>query len=162
MAQKSVDRGLAMPYCFKTACSPHLASRLEHRRIDKGKIIKSFKAFSSDFDLVLVEGIGGVLVPFNEDECVIDIAQGLKLPVLVVVENKLGAVNQALLAVEALKKRKMNILGIVFNNIKKEDKRILKDNPRIVKRFTGCDTWQWRKDISLIVKKILKESDGLA
>lgn len=129
-------RNLPSPYIFKAAYSAHLASRFENKIIDARKIIKSFKLLSSKFDTVIVEGIGGALVPFSRKGLLIDIAGQLRLPVLVIVRNRLGAINHTLLTVEALRHRKMKILGLVFNNIDKEDKRILEDNPRIIKILT--------------------------
>ncbi len=134
-----VPKGRNVAYAFKTACSPHLAARIEHRKIDKKKIIDSFKSLSCDFDFVLVEGIGGALVPISEKEFVIDIARNLKLPVIVVAENKLGAINHTLLTLEALKKRGLKVLGLIFNNLKKEDPRIVRDNPRVIKTLSKCE-----------------------
>ncbi|MCX5696897.1 MAG: dethiobiotin synthase [Candidatus Omnitrophica bacterium] len=125
------------PYSFKFGASPHLASRMEHKNIREDKIIGSFKLLSRRFDFVLVEGLGGALVPLNNKRLVIDLAKKLRLPVLVVAENKLGAINHALLTIESLRRRRMHILGIVFNNAKNEDKRILKDNPLIVRQLSG-------------------------
>lgn len=124
---------LISPYTFKVPSSPHLASRIENKIINSGKIIKSFKSLLRCFDFVIVEGVGGALVPFNKKSFVIDIAKQLGLPVLVVAQNKLGAINHTLLTVEALEKRKIKILGIIFNNLKKDNKRVIEDNPRIIK-----------------------------
>lgn len=125
------------PYIFKTPSSPHLASRIEHRNIDVNKIINSFRLLSGKFDFVLVEGIGGALVPLDKNRLVIDIVRKLDLPVLVVVQNKLGAINHTLLTIEALKARKIKILGLVFNNYKNQNRAILKDNARIIEALTG-------------------------
>lgn len=127
---------LVLPYCFKTACSPHLAAKLEQRKIYAHKIISSFKMLAGSFDFVIVEGVGGALVPFSRKHLVIDIVKGLNLPVLLVAENRLGAVNHTLLTIEALRRRKINILGLVFNELKKEKNFILQDNPRIIKALT--------------------------
>jgi dethiobiotin synthetase len=125
------------PYAFKPACSPHLAAKIENKKINAEKIKKSFRFLSKKFDFVIVEGVGGALVPFNERKLVIDIAKELDLPVLVVAGNKLGAINHTLLTIEALNSRKIKIIGAVFNNIGKGEKYILKDNPDIVKRLSG-------------------------
>ncbi len=127
---------LISPYTFKVASSPHLASKIEHKIINTNKIIKSFRLLSHHFDFVIAEGIGGALVPFDKKHLVIDTAKDLDLPVLVVARNKLGAINHTLLTIESLKKRKMKILGIIFSNLKKEDKRIIEDNPLIIKALT--------------------------
>lgn len=124
------------PYNFRFASSPHLAARLEKRRINKEKIKKSFKFLQKTHDFVIVEGIGGALVPYNRKRLVIDIAKELNLPVLIVAENRLGAINHVLLTVEAVKNRGMDIIGIIFNaRHKRTDKKILQDNIRIIKRL---------------------------
>jgi dethiobiotin synthetase len=125
------------PYVFKAACSAHLAAQLENRRIDPAKIIRSFKILAKKFNFVLVEGLGGALVPFSKKNLVIDIARELDLPVLVVAQNKLGAINHTLLTLEALESRKIKILGIVFNHAPGAEKMVLEDNPRIIRVLTG-------------------------
>jgi len=128
---------LTQPYRFKFPASPHLAAAKERRTVLVNKIKNSFKQLAKNFDFVIVEGIGGALVPFNNKRLVIDIAKDLKLPSIVVVGNKLGAINHSLLTIEALRKRKMKIIGLVFNNLKaKEDRTILRDNPQIVRTIS--------------------------
>ncbi|MDD5238125.1 MAG: dethiobiotin synthase [Candidatus Omnitrophica bacterium] len=156
-----------LPYIFKTPCSPHLASRIENKKIHENKIIKSFKALSAKLDFVIVEGTGGALVPFNRNRLVIDIVKELDLAVLIVAENKLGAINHTLLTIEALTQRKIRILGLVFNNVKEKNKYILKDNPQIIKTLTkqkvfgilpSCDSYQLLYENFIpIGKKILRE-----
>ena len=75
----------------------------------------------SDFTLpktnntLVVEGAGGLMVPINEKECIIDLIDYLQLPVVLVVQNYLGAINHALLSINALKAKNIEILGIIFN-----------------------------------------------
>lgn len=126
-----------VPYMFRTPSSPHLASSIENKKIRAAKIINSYKVLSKRFDFVIVEGSGGVVVPLDRRVLLIDLAQEAGLPVLIVAQNKLGAINHTLLAVEALRLRKMDILGIAFNNPREEDARIIKDNPRIIEALTG-------------------------
>ena len=126
------------PYTFKFASSPHLAAALEKKRISADKIKKSFRFLSDKFDFVIVEGVGGALVPFSNKKLVIDIAKELGLAVLVVAGNRLGAINHTLLTLEAIKKRNMKTIGIIFNNQpRKTGDVILKNNPRIIEKLTG-------------------------
>lgn len=146
------------PYIFKLAASPHLAAGCENKEIDISRIKDSFKLLSSKFDFVIVEGAGGALVPVNQKMLLIDIARQLKLPVLVVAQNKLGAINHILMTIEVLKHRKMKILGIIFNNARGQDKLVLKDNPDIVKKITGQNilgVLPWNKNFDLLYKKFL-------
>jgi len=128
---------LMLPYIFKAGASPHLAAESENRKISINIIKKSFKALVSQFDFVIVEGSGGALVPFNRKKLVIDIVKELKIPVLLVAGNELGAINHTLLTLESLGARKIKVLGAVFNNFKRQNNIILKDNPQIVKQLTG-------------------------
>ncbi|MFH1901337.1 MAG: dethiobiotin synthase [Candidatus Omnitrophota bacterium] len=124
-------------YVLKFASSPHLAARLEKRKIRVDKIKADFKVLQEQFDFVIVEGIGGVLVPFNKKRLVIDVARELKMPVIIVVGNKLGAINHTLLAIEAVRRRGLEIVGVIFNNLsKKGNKIILEDNLKIIKKIS--------------------------
>ena len=148
------------PYTFKFRFSPHLASGLEKRKISIERIKKSFKSLEKKFDFVIVEGIGGALVPLTRDKLVIDVAGELNLPVLVVVGNKLGAINHTLLTIEAVKARKMKIVGVVFNNLgNKESKLILKDNPKIIETISGqksLGSLPWARDKNILHRSFKK------
>lgn len=123
-----------VPYTFKYPASPHLAAKLEKKNIFAEKIIRSFNYLKEHFDLVLVEGVGGALVPYNQKNLVIDIVKKLDIPVIIVIKNQLGAINHSLLTIEALKTRKLKIAGLVFNHFDKED-LIAKDNIRIIEKI---------------------------
>ena len=148
------------PYTFKFPSSPHLASSLERRKISIERIRKSFKSLEKAFDFVVVEGVGGALVPLNKRKLVIDVAKELNLPVLIVVGNKLGAINHTLLTIEALKARKMKIAGIVFNSLgDKGDSIILEDNPKIIEAISGqsiSGSLPWAKDKDILHKSFKK------
>ncbi len=148
----------ACPYVFSLPASPHLAAKVEKKRIDIAKIKRSFKTLSANFDFVIVEGTGGALVPVDKKHLTVDIARELNLPVLVVAQNKLGAINHALMTVEVLKHRNMEILGILFNNYKSQDKLVLKDNPGIIKKITKQNilgVLPWDKRTGVLYKKFL-------
>ncbi|MFC1631706.1 dethiobiotin synthase [Candidatus Omnitrophota bacterium] len=137
-------------YSFNFASSPHLAASLEKRTIKPEKIKQSFKFLSQRFDFVVVEGSGGALVPYSRKKLLIDIVSELDLPVVIVVANKLGAINHSLLTIEAIKKRNINIAGVIFNNQQKKiNKLILDENVRIIKDLTGTrvlGALPWAKD----------------
>ena len=156
------------PYMFRLPASAHLAAASQEKSISAAKIKNCFKKLAEDFDFVVVEGIGGALVPFNKKRLVIDIAVELGLPVIIVAKNKLGAINHTLLTIEAVRARGLKILGIIFNGqAVKEDKTVLEDNPKIIKALAGeriLGNLPWSKDKDLlyrafapIVNKLLLE-----
>lgn len=144
------------PYRFRFAASPHLSAGLEKKKVNTTRIKNSFKILSKKFDFLIVEGIGGALVPLSMKKLVIDIAKELNLPVLIVAKNKLGAINHTLLTIEAVRARDMRILGIIFNSQHKKDNVIiLKDNPQIIKTLTGekmLGNLPWLKNWDLLHK----------
>lgn len=155
---------LICPYTFKTPSSPHLASKIENRPIRPEKIVNTFRALSRDFDFVIAEGIGGALVPYNEKGLVIDVARRLDLPVLLVAANKLGAINHTLLTIEALRRRKIRILGIIFNNQENEDKLIIKDNPVIIEKLSNCRIFgslPWVKEYDKLYRKFIPAGERI-
>lgn len=96
-------------YIYKSRSSPHIASALENETIDISEI-----RLPTSHNLI-VEGAGGLLVPVNSDVFVIDLIKSLNLPVILVVNPKLGAINHSLLSLEALRARNIQVLGLIFS-----------------------------------------------
>ena len=126
------------PYQFKLPASAHLAAQQEGVTIDVNVIDTAFRALTRAFDVVLVEGIGGVHVPFSDSTTCLDIMERLAIPVILVIDNKLGAINHSLLTIDALTQRRIPIVGLVMNQTTPdEDPVILRDNPRIIETLSG-------------------------
>jgi dethiobiotin synthetase len=96
-------------YALNTPASPHLAAELDGIVIDLKKIIEP----ETENHLV-VEGAGGVFVPLNDTDCVINLIQN-EYKVIVVSRHYLGSINHTLLTIEALQNRKIAVVGIVFS-----------------------------------------------
>lgn len=144
-----VAENVVCPYTFPLAASPHLAAEAAGQTIDPEHIKACYLKLAERYDRVLVEGLGGVAVPYSRDSLVLDLVVDLELPVLVVVQNKLGAINHTLLTVEALQQRRLRTVGLVFNSCPGEDPRISQDNPRVVAELTGqpcLGTLPWQRD----------------
>ncbi len=96
-------------YCLNTPASPHYAAELDGITIDISKIV----APETDNHLV-VEGAGGILVPLNDNDCIIDIIKP-EYKVIVVSRHYLGSINHTLMTLEILKSRNINVSGIIFS-----------------------------------------------
>lgn len=103
------------PVWLKTPASPFAAALIENRTFSLDDLEAAFLQLAEKADHVLVEGVGGWEVPLNEDSTAADFAQDLSLPVLVVVNNRLGALNHTLLTVRNIQARGMRCLGVVLN-----------------------------------------------
>ena len=107
------------PYALPDPVSPHIAAKLADERIDLSHIEASFHALRQHADVVVVEGAGGFIVPFQDDaqEWVTsaDLALRLQIPMVLVVGIRLGCLNHALLSQEAILSRGLKLAGWVAN-----------------------------------------------
>jgi dethiobiotin synthetase len=96
-------------YALKAPLSPHAAAELESISITLEKI-----ALPPVVGPLVVEGAGGLLVPLNEKELVVDLIKNLRLPVVLVSRHYLGSINHTLLSLEALQIRGIPLYGVIF------------------------------------------------
>lgn len=106
---------LVCPIRFAEPLAPAVAAARERTEIDVGRIAAAFEQLTARADVVLVEGAGGLLVPIATDCAMADLARRLRLPLLVVVGSKLGALNHALLTMECARARQVAVAGYVVN-----------------------------------------------
>lgn len=110
------ERCRLAPFCYEAPCSPHLAARLSGTEGPTVKEIVTALSLAVDRGrFLVVEGAGGIMVPLNRRETMLDLACRLGYPVLVVVRNRLGCINHALLTLAALKRRRLPVAGVVLN-----------------------------------------------
>jgi dethiobiotin synthase len=117
-------------YRLEKPLSPHLSARLADTRIELGSMMQMTAYRKHDFYWI-VEGAGGVLVPLNEKDTMLDLIKRLGLPVLVVARPTLGTINHTLLTLEALSNRYMNIAGVVLNGGENDENR------KAIEHFSG-------------------------
>jgi dethiobiotin synthetase len=96
-------------YALQTPASPHYAASLDNIEIDLKKIIEP-----KTKNNLVIEGAGGVLVPLNDTDCVIDLIKP-DYEVVVVSRHYLGSINHTLMTIEILKSKNLNIKGIIFS-----------------------------------------------
>lgn len=111
---------LINPYAFEPPIAPHIAAEHEQVHIDFAHIHACYNGIASEVDVVIVEGVGGWLVPLGKDGSVADLAKFLSLPVVNVVGVRLGCINHALLAHAAIARSGLELLGWVANQVEDE------------------------------------------
>ncbi|MDH3638612.1 MAG: dethiobiotin synthase [Gammaproteobacteria bacterium] len=104
------------PYAFEPAIAPHIAAHRSGTRIDLGRIQCAFDDLVTYSDRVIVEGVGGWLVPLDERLTVADLALRLRLPVVLVVGIRLGCINHALLSYASISASGCPLAGWVANH----------------------------------------------
>jgi dethiobiotin synthetase len=132
-------------HLLKIPASPHAAAKFEHLSIQ----LDDFVLPETDAD-VIIEGAGGVLVPLNDQDFVIDIAVALETPVILIANLYLGSINHTLLTVDYLKRNEIAVKGIIFNgesNLESE---------RIIEKHSGYKVLLRLPKLGLVNKEVVE------
>ena len=115
-ADNALSPGEVTPISYAAPLAPIEAARLEGRTFDPEDILRVFRRLKNTHRSLLVEGVGGWLVPLSHDYSSADLAKAMNLPVLLVVRNRLGSINHTLLTLESIRHHGLSCGGIVLNN----------------------------------------------
>jgi dethiobiotin synthetase len=142
------------PVWLRTPAAPLTAAQTEGRKVDLPALGEGFVRLSERFDFVAIEGVGGWMVPITTDYFSNDLAADLRLPVIVIAENRLGCLNHILLTVSAIRSAGLNCGGIVLNDLAKTADLVMSTNAAILRSCltlpihagfdpgeTGIDPW---------------------
>ncbi|NDY43085.1 dethiobiotin synthase [Dissulfurirhabdus thermomarina] len=127
----------AAPCVFSLPASPHLAAEAEGRAIDPGRLLEATRRLSARADVVILEGVGGALVPLTRSLLLADLAAELAPTTLVVARSGLGTLNHSLLTLEALARRGIPVAGLILNDQGGEDPVVSADNRRTLAALGG-------------------------
>jgi dethiobiotin synthetase len=116
-AGKAIELNDVNPVWLRVPAAPYTAALIENRQVDLDLIRETFARLRKSRHSLIVEGVGGWLVPIRRDYFVSDLAADFGLPVAVVVRNRLGALNHAMLTVRAIQARGLECAGIIWNNM---------------------------------------------
>jgi dethiobiotin synthetase len=105
------------PYRLKTAASPYQAAKIEGKELYPEKILERFRALQSKHSMMLVEGIGGLLVPITRRYNVTDLALQMNLPLIIVSRIQIGILNHTLLTINAARQHGLKVAGVILNPI---------------------------------------------
>jgi dethiobiotin synthetase len=130
--------GAISPWRFAEPISPDMAASREDRRLDATEIATfcRYAAPGGEDGVMLVEGIGGVMVPLNDRETVLDWMAALDWPVLLVVGSYLGTLSHSLTAVETIRARDLTLAGIIVSE-SEENPVPLAETTQTLRRFAG-------------------------
>jgi dethiobiotin synthetase len=110
------------PQTFRAPLAPPVAARLENRAVDQNQLLGGIDWWRGRVDLLLVEGVGGLLCPISEKWTICDLAEKLGFPLLIVARLGLGTINHTLLTVEVAQQRGLTVAGILLNETQPEER----------------------------------------
>ncbi|MFH1854618.1 MAG: dethiobiotin synthase [Candidatus Omnitrophota bacterium] len=138
------DLNLINPVALRYPLAPLAAGRLEKKKIDLSIIWQSFEELCSNRDIMIVEGIGGLMVPLKKTGkrifYVRDMISKMKLPVILVARPNLGTINHTIMTIGMLKAEGITIAGVIFNYASRIKKDLaVKTNPSIIEELSGIN-----------------------
>lgn len=123
------------PVIFSYPASAQLAARIDGREIDLGVIDRATERLLSLYDVVLVEGAGGLAVPITDTFMAIDYVESRRLPLILVTNGVLGSINHTVLSLEAVRTRGIELAAVIYNEHFDTDAVIAADTRGFIERY---------------------------
>lgn len=123
------------PVIFSYPASAQLAARIDGREIDLAAIDRSRELLASRYDVVLIEGAGGLMVPITDDFLTIDYVTSRHLPLALVTNGVLGSINHTILSLEAIAARQIDLKYVLYNTHFDTDPVIAQDTHDFIRRY---------------------------
>lgn len=134
MLPEDLDHTTA-PVIFSYPASAQLAARIDGREIDLGVIDRATERLLSLYDVVLVEGAGGLAVPITDTFMAIDYVESRRLPLILVTNGVLGSINHTVLSLEAVRARGIELAAVIYNEHFDTDAVIAADTRGFIERY---------------------------
>lgn len=125
------------PLYLRTAADPRMGAEFERKSVSVPELAEQTLNLAAQYDTLLVEGVGGWETPLAPGMTMADLAQQLRMPVLLVVSNRQGAVNHAIMTLRAIRERGLECRGIILNQQSEEWDTAAVTNRAMLEEYTG-------------------------
>ncbi|MEG0795203.1 MAG: dethiobiotin synthase [Odoribacter sp.] len=136
IAPLDVDKdGTTCPYVMTYPASPHLAAEIDGVELDVRRIHQSTEKLAALYEVVLLEGAGGLYVPVTRDYLTIDYIQEYAHPLILVSSSKLGSINHTLMSLELCRLRGVEVKYVIYNDFPNDSEQIKNDSITIIRKY---------------------------
>jgi dethiobiotin synthetase len=155
-------------YSFLEPVAPQLAAEITHVKIEPFLIIQQLEKLKTKYDVVLVEGAGGLMTPIKERYCIADLAKAIGWPLLIIAHPLLGTVNHTVLTNLVACQYGLRPVGVILNGLKEaEQDPSVVHNPRLIEQMTkipvlGTVPWLVEPITSEVLKQTIQENVDLS
>ena len=137
MSASTDDVEQIVPYRLEHPLTPSVAAELEDVVIDLEVIQDAYRQRAARYDLMLVEGFGGLLAPLYKHSTSVDVIRLLDIPLILVARNALGTINHTLLTVEHARQSGLTVVGIILNCCSPDPDLSVETNHQVIKQLSG-------------------------
>ncbi len=127
--------GLTCPHVFSYPASPHLAAEIDNKIIDLNVIRESAKQLLKNYDLLLTEAAGGLMVPITKNYLTVNYIADNQLPLILVTSSKLGSINHTLLSLEICRSYNIDLQLVIYNKLPGGDETIANSTFDFLKKY---------------------------
>ncbi len=127
--------GLTCPFVYTFPASPHLSANIDNKPFVPDTIRKATEKLLKNYDLVLSEGAGGLMVPLTENYLAANYVKDNNLPLILVTSSKLGSINHTLLSLELCKYHNIKLHSVIYNKMPNDDTVIAADSFKYLKKY---------------------------
>jgi dethiobiotin synthetase len=162
-AAHSIDSDKRMnPFFYSVPAAPYVASAVtQQEEVSISTALDAYHDLAAKHDLMIVEGIGGLMVPLTESETFADFAKILNLPIIVVARCTPGTLNHILLTVNASKAYGLDIIGLVMNGYPQRERAVAKELVIAVKKLAGVEVLSVVPKIAKVTNTHFKLEDKI-
>jgi len=151
--------GTTCPYVFPYPASPLLSAKMVGKVIEATVLDRAMTTLQAQYEWLLVEGAGGLLVPLNDNLLLLDYLAAKELPLILVSSPRLGSINHTRLSLEAIRSRRIPLLGLVYNLYGSHPREIVQDTLHECRKALADYGFA---DTLLIIVPDVKESTAVA
>lgn len=119
--------GLTCPYIFTYPCSPHMAAARDGAEIDPARITEATRRLCEKYEVVLLEGAGGLMVPVTETLTTLEYVRDCRYPLVLVTSGRLGSINHTLLSLFACRQYGVEVKAVLYNLYPAADEAITRN-----------------------------------
>jgi dethiobiotin synthetase len=132
---------LINPVCLVPPLAPLTATEISGTDWEIQTVLQKFRTLQKRYPVLVVEGVGGVMVPLKKRLLVIDLMEKIGLPALVVARASLGTINHTLMTLTLLKQRGLPVLGFLFNGHRGRPGLAERTAPQVISEISGVPFW---------------------
>lgn len=140
------------PYIMTYPASPHLAAEIDGITVDKNVIHQATEKLSRRYDIILLEGAGGLYVPVNRHYLTIDYVCEYGYPLILVTSSKLGSINHTLMSLELCRIKGIRVSHVIYNDFPNDSEFIKTDSIRVIDDYLK----NWFPECSLLELPVIK------
>lgn len=157
LSETSLSHEEITPFEFREPLAPYVAGKMEGKNVRIEEVLRNWEKISKKHEFFIVEGAGGISVPYGKNFLVSDLMKALRLPILIVARPNLGTVNHIFLTIEYAKSLGLSVAGIVINGMSEKPDLAEKTNPELIEELCGVPILGITPKLKEITKENIKK-----